>query len=239
MTLAVAILLFGISGTAQPVTGAWQDPQSTQPAAPANSSASAPATPEGTAPAQATPAPTEPSETKPSATGSATKPTPTRHASSTAKKPHHRKKVVVSDCDPAPAPASTSSSAASPDSPTADGTPAQANATPSAPKECPPAKIIVRHGGTAEPSIQLAGGATGDQASGKRDAVNQMLELTEGNLKKIAGHPLSTTQQDAVSQIRQFVDQSKAALAAGDSERAHTLAWKAELLSEDLVKPQQ
>jgi hypothetical protein len=66
-----------------------------------------------------------------------------------------------------------------------------------------------------------------------------MLALTEGNLKKIAGQQLTTTQQDTVSQIRQFVDQSKAALVAGDSERAQTLAWKAKLLSEDLVKPPQ
>jgi hypothetical protein len=66
-----------------------------------------------------------------------------------------------------------------------------------------------------------------------------MLELTEGNLKKIAGLQLTTAQQETVSQIRQFVDQSKTALAGGDSERAHTLAWKAELLSEDLVKPQK
>ena len=64
-----------------------------------------------------------------------------------------------------------------------------------------------------------------------------MLQSTEGNLKKISGQSLNTTQQDTVSQIRQFIDQSKEALAGGDMERAHTLAWKAQLLSEDLVKP--
>jgi len=49
--------------------------------------------------------------------------------------------------------------------------------------------------------------------------------------------PTGNAQQDTVSQIRQFMDQSKEALAGGDMERAHTLAWKAQLLSEDLVKP--
>jgi len=40
-----------------------------------------------------------------------------------------------------------------------------------------------------------------------------------------------------VTQIRQFMAQSKAAVADGDMERARTLAWKAETLSEDLVNP--
>jgi hypothetical protein len=105
----------------------------------------------------------------------------------------------------------------------------KASATP---KNCPPEKIVVRQGGTAEPSIQLAGG---DQASQKRDAANHMLGSAQENLKKIAGLQLSAAQKDTVSQIHQFVDQSKAALAAGDVERGSTLAWKAQLLSEDLV----
>ena len=79
--------------------------------------------------------------------------------------------------------------------------------------------------------------AGGDQASQKRNAANQMLGSTEANLKKIAGLQLSDAQKGTVAQIRQFVDQSKAALAAGDVERGNTLAWKAQLLSEDLAEP--
>lgn len=63
-----------------------------------------------------------------------------------------------------------------------------------------------------------------------------MLGTTEENLKKIAGRQLSPSQQDMVTQIRQFMDQSKHAVGAGDLERARTLAWKAQLLSEELVK---
>lgn len=85
----------------------------------------------------------------------------------------------------------------------------------------------------------MAGNSGGDQASQKRGATVQMLGITEGNLKKITARQLSTSQQDTVAQIRQFVGQSRAALDAGDSERANTLAWKAELLSEDLLKGQQ
>jgi hypothetical protein len=64
-----------------------------------------------------------------------------------------------------------------------------------------------------------------------------MLGTTEANLKKIAGQQLSSNQQDMVTQIRQFVAQSKAAVADGDLDRARTLAWKAQVLSEELVKP--
>jgi len=61
--------------------------------------------------------------------------------------------------------------------------------------------------------------------------------VTEENLKKIAGRQLSSGQQQTVSQIRQFVEQAKQAVAAGDAERGHNLAVKARLLSEELTKP--
>jgi hypothetical protein len=66
-----------------------------------------------------------------------------------------------------------------------------------------------------------------------------MLDATETNLKKIAGRQLTTDQQGMVIQIHQFMDQSKTAVKDGDLERARTLAWKAQLLSEELVKPQE
>jgi hypothetical protein len=64
-----------------------------------------------------------------------------------------------------------------------------------------------------------------------------MLAATEANLKKIAGQQLSSNQKEMVTQIRQFMEQSKAAVGDGDPDRARTLAWKAQLLSEELVKP--
>lgn len=107
-----------------------------------------------------------------------------------------------------------------------------------APSPCPPPKVVVRQGGTSEPSIQLAGGPA-DQTAHQRDVANQILGSADANLKKIAGHQLSANQQDMVNQIRQFMGQSKAAINAGDLERARTLAWKAEVLSEELVKPEK
>jgi len=99
--------------------------------------------------------------------------------------------------------------------------------------------VIVRQGGTSEPSIQLAGGPAPGQTSTQRDTANQMLDATEANLKKIAGKPLTSNQQEMVNQTRQFIQQSKAAVEAGDLERARTLAWKAQVLSEELVKPEK
>lgn len=95
----------------------------------------------------------------------------------------------------------------------------------------------MRQGGISEPSIQLAGGA-GDQAH-QRDNAKLMLGITEQNLKQIGGRQLTTSQKEMVSQIRQYVDQSKSAVAAGDLERGRTLARKAQLLSEELVKPER
>jgi hypothetical protein len=69
--------------------------------------------------------------------------------------------------------------------------------------------------------------------------VNQMLGSTDANLRRIAGRQLAPAEQDAVAQIGQFKTQSRAALEAGDLERARVLAWKAELLSEDLANPKK
>jgi hypothetical protein len=102
------------------------------------------------------------------------------------------------------------------------------------PTNCPPAKIVVQQGSTEEPAIQLVGG---DATSHQRDAANQMLTDTDANLKKLDGTQLSSSQKDMVAQIRQFMDQSKKATAAGDTEQAHTLAWKAKTLSEELIAP--
>jgi len=107
----------------------------------------------------------------------------------------------------------------------------------SAPVNCPPSKTVVREGGTTEPAIQLVGGKGAEQASQQRSTTDQLLESTEDNLKKVAGRQLSSSQQEMVNQIQQFIQQSKAAVSAGDVERGRNLAKKANLLSDELVKP--
>jgi outer membrane biosynthesis protein TonB len=107
-----------------------------------------------------------------------------------------------------------------------------ATATPGA----APEKKVVRNGGTTDPVVQLAPGMSAEQASSQRQSTTQLLATTDANLKQISTRQLGQTQQDSVSQIRKYMEQAKAAEAAGDVERAHNLASKALLLSDDLVK---
>jgi len=110
------------------------------------------------------------------------------------------------------------------------------NANSGALKPCPPPKKVVRNGGSSEPQVQLTGGTAADQAS-QKSSTDQLRAATEENLKKVEERQLSPTQREMVSQIKEFMEQSKAAVAAGDLERGHNLALKAHLLSDELVKP--
>jgi hypothetical protein len=101
---------------------------------------------------------------------------------------------------------------------------------------CPPPKKVIHNGGSEEPTIQLIGGTPAEQASNQR-STEQLTAATEENLKKIAGHQLTPSQKEMVNQVKQFLDQSKTAVAAGNLERGHNLARKAQLLSEELLKP--
>lgn len=225
MTLA-AILLIGISWTIPTAPGEMGQTS-------ASSTQTAPSTQDQTTTPAQSPAP----QATPLAPGSSA--TKSRAAHSGAKKTVHKKQVASPGCDaPAtnstPSPNSTSKGTSS----TSDAS-AQQAATTKSPTNCPPEKIVVKHGGTTEPSIQLAGGPGGQQASQTRDETTRMLAETETNLKKVAGQQLTANQKDSVTQVHQFADQSRSALAAGDNERAKTLATKAKLLSEDLVQPQK
>lgn len=231
MTLATILLLFSIFSTpsALPMVAQQQQtaPQSDSANKPAETS---PAHDQGAAaPAQnpSTPSPA------PSAAPPATTPEKTSSGQTppkTGKQRRHKKRVVSGNCVGTPSPDGQSAGPA----PSNSGPPP--TAAGSAATNCPPSKVIVQQGGTSDSSIQLAGGAVGTK-SPQRDNANQMLAATEANLKKISGQQLNANQQDMVTQIRQFMQQSKAAVVDGDLERARTLAWKAQLLSDELVKP--
>jgi hypothetical protein len=97
--------------------------------------------------------------------------------------------------------------------------------------------VVIKNGGSDEPIVALKGNTSEEQASQQRFTTEQLTTGTEENLKKIAGRQLSPSQQEVVSQIKQFTQQAKAAIAAGDLVRGHNLAMKAHLLSDELVKP--
>ena len=104
-------------------------------------------------------------------------------------------------------------------------------------KPCPPPKVVVKNGGTDEPTVELKGNTTAAQASYERYTTDQLTAGTEENLNKIAGRQLTPSQQDTINQIKEFMEKSKAAIAEGDLERGRNLAMKAHLLSDELVNP--
>ena len=99
-----------------------------------------------------------------------------------------------------------------------------------------PDKIVVRNGGAKDNTAQLSPGGGRDPNSHSGEAIAQLLATTDVNLKKLASRQLTPTQQITIDQIHSYVVQAKSAADAGDLIRAHTLAYKARLLSDDLSK---
>lgn len=97
-------------------------------------------------------------------------------------------------------------------------------------------KVIVRNGGAKEGTSQLSPGTGKEQQDHSRENTEQLLATTNSNLKNVAGRQLTPAQQSMVEEINTYVKQSKAAADAGDLSRAHTLAFKAHLLSDELAK---
>jgi hypothetical protein len=192
---------------------------------------------------------------KPAASGTK-KPTDSANQAQPIKRHPTHKNTVYPDCTISPAPlnpmpgsstarknagsGSTGAASANTSSSTtnaAKGSSNTASAKARSPlKPCPPPKKVVRDGGSDEPTIQLLGGTPGEQARSQR-STDELTAATEENLKKITDRELSPTQRDMVNQIKQFMTESKTAVAAGDAERGHNLAEKARLLSDELVKP--
>ena len=96
---------------------------------------------------------------------------------------------------------------------------------------------MVRNGGTSETQGQIASGTTVQQAPQQLKETNSLLSSTASNLQKLSGKELNPNQQDMVKQIRDYMQQSKSAARAGDVQGANNLAFKAHLLSQELVKP--
>lgn len=185
---------------------------------------------------QAKPAPTTNPQPAPPATS-----TPSQNSAAPARKRPHHKKTATPDCSPSPAPLKSPGH-------TSSGTAGSAGAGTGAPNSappasgntknpCPPAKVVVKDGGSDEPTIELTRGTSEQQASQQRYTTEQLRTATEENLKKLAGRQLTASQQEMVTQIKQFMEQAKSAVADEDLERGHSLAMKAHLLSEELLKP--
>ena len=99
-----------------------------------------------------------------------------------------------------------------------------------------PRRRVVKDGGADETEVQISEGLPNDLAAHQRASTNTLLSSTEDNLKRISNRHLTADQQGTVDQIRLYMQQSRDAIQKSDVDRAHTLALKAHLLSDSLVK---
>ncbi|MGO9401939.1 MAG: hypothetical protein ACLPVW_00555 [Terriglobales bacterium] len=112
------------------------------------------------------------------------------------------------------------------------------------PKHSPPApapdgtpqRVVVREGGAREPAAQIVPGMAPAEATRQRQNAEQWLASADGQLKQLAGRTLDAAQQETVAQIHNYMQGARSALQDGDVRRANTLAEKAHLLAEDLLK---
>jgi hypothetical protein len=100
----------------------------------------------------------------------------------------------------------------------------------------PPDKVVIRDGSTTEPNVKLSQPMSQKQTSNQMQKTDDLLAGTESNLQRISGRRLNATQQDTVKQIHQYMDQARKAIGEGDLDRGRNLAFKAHLLSDDLLK---
>jgi hypothetical protein len=131
-----------------------------------------------------------------------------------------------------------------PSQPQNDLTPGSANKMPTAPKKRHkpgivrrgPHKIVVPEGGAKEPPAQIAPGLAPEEADRDRRDAEQWLSSTDGDLELLSARSLNPQQQETVAQVRSYLAGARSALKEGDLRRAHTMAFKAHLLSDDMVK---
>jgi len=96
-------------------------------------------------------------------------------------------------------------------------------------------KTVIRNGSTSDASVAIAPGVPPPQASQQLQDTNDLLDKTDANLKRIEGKTLNEGQQDTLQQIKNYMDQARAAVKNQDTEHAYNLAKKANMLSADLL----
>jgi hypothetical protein len=93
---------------------------------------------------------------------------------------------------------------------------------------------VVRNGGEKDESAQLAPAINPEMAREQRARTDQLLAQTNAKLKLVASRQLTASEASTVEEINTYLRQAKAARDAGDTNRAQTLAHKANLLSNEL-----
>jgi len=104
-------------------------------------------------------------------------------------------------------------------------------------KNTPPKKSVVQPDKTDTPTSigQISPGPTPADTTHSQVSTDQLLQSAESNLNSIT-RQLSKEEEAMRTQIKEFIEQSRNATKQNDPARAHNLAVKARLLSDDLVK---
>jgi hypothetical protein len=99
-----------------------------------------------------------------------------------------------------------------------------------------PKKRVVLDGGTGEADQQILPELKPAEAERLQQVTAKLLSESEADLQKLASKQLTPDQQATAGQIRSFLSQSKDASEGKDWQRAYHLAFKAQLLADDLVR---
>ena len=103
-------------------------------------------------------------------------------------------------------------------------------------KNTPPKKVVQPDKTETASSIgPISPGPTPADTAHSQASTDQLLQSAETNLNSIT-RQLSKDEEAMRTQIKEFITQSRKATTENDPARAHTLAVKARLLSDDLVK---
>ena len=100
-------------------------------------------------------------------------------------------------------------------------------------KNNPPPRVIIQDGGTNSTTSQVSSGQK--ENNGNQPTTEQLLKTAEDNLRNLK-RDLSDNEKSTKNQILDYIAQSRKATEDADPIRAHTLALKARLLSDELVK---
>jgi hypothetical protein len=98
-----------------------------------------------------------------------------------------------------------------------------------------PRKVVVKEGGASETPTQVAPKVEPGKANYERVATSILIADTDKNLERLKDFRLTKDQKATVEQIRLFLQQARDAFKQSDFQRAHALAMKARLLSDDLL----
>jgi hypothetical protein len=158
--------------------------------------------------------------------------------------PHKNAEAVpTSDSQERQAPSSQNAESSNPSGQGTDATPAAPPKRRSRGKrlksqEGEPRKVVIHHGGTSDPVSEIVPGITLEEAHRQRESAEQLLTASDTSLQQLAAHKLNAKQEETVIQIRQYMGAARNALKGNnsDTQRAHTLALKAYLLSDDILK---